>query len=61
MAVILNFVPRPRRAPTGSSSQRRSGASVIIFPGVRYERRDEPLKDDGGDDHPRDTRRLSKS
>lgn len=38
MGSILSFVPR--RAASGQNRQRpRLAASIIIFPGVRYERR----------------------
>ncbi|WP_367715388.1 hypothetical protein AB2N04_15570 [Nitratireductor sp. GISD-1A_MAKvit] len=39
MATILSFAKAAGKAPSGSKKKRASGAAIIIFPGVRYERR----------------------
>lgn len=41
MALILNFVPRDPASRTPPACAVQAEAAIIIFPGVRYERRDE--------------------
>lgn len=63
MATILNFTPKQRIAISGAEAPRTSGAAIIIFPGVRYERvvaigRDDADDHDGPQDTPRRKRKI---
>ncbi|MEC9246827.1 hypothetical protein [Nitratireductor rhodophyticola] len=59
MATILSFAAAAKRSSSAAPKRRTAGASIIIFPGVRYERRPDGGPDTGGDDRPHDVRRRS--
>ena len=42
MATILEFRNETERVPVKASRRRRRSAEIVIFPGVRYERHEEP-------------------
>lgn len=54
MATILSFVPAAKKSSANLPRQGRSDASIIIFPGVRYEPHpDMGPEDDSGGDQPK--------
>jgi hypothetical protein len=60
MATILEFRSDTDRVPVKASRRRRRSAEIVIFPGVRYERHEDPprAKAGGGRRIERDTLKL---
>ena len=48
MAKVITLPPRAKQTPVGAAPADGAGASIIIFPGVRYERRDGDVADKEG-------------
>lgn len=46
MTVILPFNPEPR-SPAGQAAADRGPATIVIFPGIRYERESDPREPGG--------------